>query len=108
MAIVEIDTDCGHPGCLLGNTVAEFGARDPRIEETLGLFLDSFRGVIQDLLEEAQKVGELAEQASPADLARSLLAITQGLLLLNKNKRLRDSGIAEAVLRTSTAMMRLR
>ena len=42
MAIVEADTACGHPGCLLGNTVAEFGARDPEIEETLGQFLDQF------------------------------------------------------------------
>jgi len=108
VAIVEADTACGHPGCLLGNTLAEFGARDPGIEETVGLYLDRFRGLMQDLLEEAQRLGELAEEASPADLARSLLVMSQGLHLLNQNQRLRDSGVGEAVLRTATAMMRPR
>ncbi len=105
LAIVEADTACGHPGCLLGNTVAEFGARDSEIEETLGQFLDGFRGLMEDLLEEGKKAGELDQEASPADLARSLLVMSQGLLLLNKNKRLRDSGVGEAVLRTAMAML---
>lgn len=105
LAIVEADSACGHPGCLLGNTVAEFGARDPEIEETLGHFLNGFRGMLQTQLEKAQKEGELPEEASPADLARSLLVMSQGLLLLNKNKRLRDSGLGQAVLRTATEMI---
>lgn len=55
---------------------------------------------------EAQRLGELPKEASPADLARSLLVMSQGLLLLNQNQRLRDSGVGEAVLRTATAMLR--
>lgn len=105
VAIVEADSACGHPGCLLGNTVAEFGARDPQIEALLGNFLDRFRGLLQATLEEAQQEGELAPEASPADLARSLLVMSQGLLLLSKNRRLRDSGLADAVLRTASGII---
>ncbi|MCH7667290.1 MAG: TetR/AcrR family transcriptional regulator [Acidobacteria bacterium] len=78
-----------------------FDRPGPRLER-LGELL------MQDLLEEAQRLGELAEEASPADLARSLLVMSQGLHLLNQNQRLRDSGVGEAVLRTATAMMRPR
>lgn len=105
LAIVEADSACGHPGCLLGNTVAEFGARDEEIEKILGSFLDRFRSVLQALLEEAQQEGELSQGASPADLARSLLVMSQGLLLLNKNRRLRESGLAEAVLRSASGLI---
>ncbi len=105
MAIVDADSECGHPGCLLGNTVAEFGGRDAEIEEILGSYLDGFRGLIEALLEEARALGELSEESSPPTIARSLLVMTQGLLLLNKNTRLRESGITEAVLQTSGALI---
>ena len=57
------------------------------------------------IVKRAKQAGELKNGASPADLARSLLVMTQGLLLLNKNKNLRDSGITDAVLRTSAALI---
>jgi TetR/AcrR family transcriptional repressor of nem operon len=76
--------DAGFCGCFIGNTLAEFGDRDPEIAGILNHHLERVRSAFEDTFQRAQDEGELAPTASPKDLADILLVTTQGLALVSK------------------------
>lgn len=104
-AFLEITAESGFCGCFVGNTMAEFGHRDPEVEEITSAFLERYRLALLGVLERAQEAGELPPQVSPGDLAQMLVVTSQGLALLSKIKPEESLEMAGSVLRTSFAML---
>jgi TetR/AcrR family transcriptional repressor of nem operon len=71
-------------GCLLANSIAEFGMREPKLAKTLRVLLRSMEDAFRDALERAAAAGELPAGQDPRSLARLLTAIGQGLSTAGK------------------------
>jgi AcrR family transcriptional regulator len=69
-------------GCLLGNALAELGARDVKLDRILRRKLDRVRAVYERALAAAKRAGELKADTDVSALARALTAFTQGAALL--------------------------
>jgi TetR/AcrR family transcriptional repressor of nem operon len=95
------ETDCSandFQGCMLGNTCAEFGDKDPEIAQFLQ---DSFlmgEEAFFKVLERAKQAGELRADLNSLDLARLILNTGQGLSVVSKVKK--DKEFAISVLRS--------
>ena len=74
----------GACGCFLGNTLAEFGAKDDEVGEIVKEFYGRAQGHIADTLREAQEQGDLAPHLDPDATARTLMAQSQGMALMSK------------------------
>jgi TetR/AcrR family transcriptional repressor of nem operon len=71
-------------GCLLANTLAEFGARDPEIAKRLREYVERSVDAFYHALERAKKVGELPDETDSRAVARTLVNTRYGLALLRK------------------------
>jgi TetR/AcrR family transcriptional regulator, transcriptional repressor for nem operon len=69
-------------GCLLGNTLAELGLKDSKLDRVLRRKVERVRAVYERTLLRAERRGELKAGSNVAALARSLTAFTQGAALL--------------------------
>ncbi len=71
-------------GCLLGNSIAEFGLNHPEIsvllKEKIGFLTKAFQGAFAKAIEQ----GLLPESKDPAAMAQSLVVMAQGMALLSK------------------------
>ena len=90
----------GTRGCLMANSIAEFGMRAPQFTEQLTTMLGRVEKAFRTALERASAAGELPEGRDPQALARLFTTIGQGLSTVGK---LDASG---AMVRDSTAIAR--
>ncbi len=76
--------ESGFCGCLVGNAIAEFGHTD----KTMAAFLKEYVGQVEDVFYRAFKRavdgGYLPPEKDPRALARTFVALSQGLALLSK------------------------
>ena len=71
-------------GCLMANSIAEFGMREPKLASALGVMLGGMEDAFRDALQRAKDDGELSEETDPRTLARLLTTIGQGLATVGK------------------------
>lgn len=80
----EASSDVAHKGCLMANSIAEFGMRDPRFAKELGSMLGEIEAAFTHALERARDDGELPAGRDPRGLARLFTVIGQGLSTVGK------------------------
>ncbi len=71
-------------GCLLANSAAELGYADPEISEMIRARLRRLEDAIRRVLAEAVARGELSSDPPPRALARTLVAIANGMHVVGK------------------------
>lgn len=74
-------------GCLITNTICEFGARDPDVLDRARGALARMENALDLLIRRGQETGEIASDAPPRELARFLLNAMQGLQVVAKVNR---------------------
>lgn len=74
----------GKRGCLLVATAAEMAGQDPEVGKRVRKFFDGFEQRLTAALVRAREEGELAAGVNPADVARILLSIMEGLRVVGK------------------------
>ncbi len=74
-------------GCLVGNLAQEMSDRDPAFQAPLRRAFRRTSEIFARLLREAQRVGELSEDADPDRLARFLQTAWQGALMQMKAEK---------------------
>lgn len=72
----------GCRGCLLLNTLSEFGGRDPELMASVERVLVAEHAALAGALGRARDAGRLAPDIDPVALARRLQATAQGLRLM--------------------------
>lgn len=96
------NTSCQR-GCMLTNSLAEFGAQDAELDALHRRHLGTLGDTIEDALRRAQTEGDLAASADPRALAHTLLAISQGVATLGKGGV--DREYIENVTRTAASLI---
>ncbi len=71
-------------GCLMANSIAEFGMRDTRFSAVLGQMLGEMEDAFTHALEKARADGELPPGRDPRTLARLFTTLGQGLSTVGK------------------------
>jgi TetR/AcrR family transcriptional repressor of nem operon len=74
----------GKRGCMVVATAKELAGRDPDVGKRIRRFFDGFEKKLTATLTRAREENELAAGIDPADGARMLLAVTEGLRVLGK------------------------
>ncbi|MEO1131922.1 MAG: TetR/AcrR family transcriptional regulator [Cyanobacteria bacterium J06639_1] len=80
----EVHARPGSCGCMLGTNIADFNTDDEAIAKVLRGYLKQLEDAFARALTRAQQAGELSPTASPRDLARLILCMTQGVALLGR------------------------
>ena len=80
----ESSSEVAHKGCLMANSIAEFGMREPRLSAELGSMLGEMEEAFTHALESARDDGELPEGRDPRRLARLFTTLGQGLATVGK------------------------
>lgn len=78
----SLDGRCA--GCMITNTVAEFGSRDPEVLAQARQALAGIENALDRCLRRGQAMGEVPPDADIRARARHLLAAMQGLQVLSK------------------------
>ncbi len=77
----------GHiAGCPLGNLAVEMSTQDSQLRQRLLQAFEGHIGYFERLLREARGAGELPADLDPRSAAESLLALTEGRILLAKTR----------------------
>ena len=84
-------------GCPLGNIAAELAATDSPAGHHATVVLTRWERRLAGHCRDAASVGLLADGVRPADLARSLMATMQGMILMAKVSRSSPARIAPAM-----------
>jgi TetR/AcrR family transcriptional repressor of nem operon len=71
-------------GCLITNTIVEVGPHDAEVRDLVTMMMRNAERWLCEALREAIETGELPATADPKRLARFLLTIMQGALVLSK------------------------
>lgn len=74
----------GKRGCLLVATAAELAGQDPEVGKRVRKFFEGFEQRLTTTLVRARKEGELIANVNPADVARILLSVMEGLRVVGK------------------------
>ncbi|MEM7599877.1 MAG: TetR/AcrR family transcriptional regulator [Verrucomicrobiota bacterium] len=74
----------GSHGCMIGTNIADFDTNDEEVSVILRDQLQRVEDSLTSALEKAQSNGELNDEASPRDLARTILCLSQGMALLGR------------------------
>lgn len=91
-------------GCLLGVAMAQAGRDDEELRAVLRAYLERLERALGRTLERAVAAGEVRADASPRDVARQLVALTQGMALMG---RVADAPArARSVVRAALAALR--
>ncbi len=83
-AWVEANAGDGSKGCLMANSIAEFGAADARVSQSLTAMLAEVEGAFEEAFERAQRDGALSGHHNPKALARFFTTLGQGLSTVGK------------------------
>lgn len=87
-AVLEIWEDRAHSdsdhGCLIANSIAEFGMKEPKISKALACLLGEMEAAFYRALKRAEQEGELPPGRDPRALARLLTTMGQGLSAIGK------------------------
>jgi len=90
-------------GCLVGNSVPEFGAKDVQMSEVLGRKLELLEAAFNRALRRAKQSGEVNPELDNRATARSLLTIGQGLAVVARVNR--EPAFVRGVLQTARRML---
>lgn len=71
-------------GCLMANSIAEIGMREPRLTKTLGRMLGRVENAFYQALRRAIEDGEMAANRDPRALARLFTTVGQGGSMVSK------------------------
>lgn len=71
-------------GCMLGNSIAEFGLNHPEISALLKEKIRYLEKAFREAFASAIEQGLLPDSKDPAAMAQSLVAMAQGMALLSK------------------------
>jgi AcrR family transcriptional regulator len=74
-------------GCPLGSLAGQLAESDPRARAALADGLGRWEARVREGLETLRSCGELCVEADPAELAKAILALVQGGLLLTQVRR---------------------
>ena len=74
----------GGKGCLLTNTMVELGPHDEEIRQLVASRWVALEEVLANLLRQAVKSGEISQLTNPRQVARLVLAVMQGAIVLAK------------------------
>lgn len=84
---LELDTEGAISGCRFGNFALELANTDEAIRSCVSHVFDEMAATFACAIEAGQTSGELAADLDPMTIARTLVALMEGLLLLAKAKR---------------------
>ncbi len=101
--VLEVPARRARRGCLMVNTILELAEVDDELSRTASAHLDSIEELFERCLREAQADGEIPVQASPAEGARYLMLLNQGLRVASRQGRKRAE-LAE-MLNTSMSLL---
>jgi TetR/AcrR family transcriptional regulator, transcriptional repressor for nem operon len=90
-------------GCLVGNSVPEFGAKDSEMSSVLRGKLELMEAAFMRALGRAQQAGEMNPKLDTRATARSLLTIAQGLAVVARVNR--EPAFVDSVLDTARRML---
>ena len=68
-----------HRGCLVVNTTAEFGSKDPEVAAELQNYFNFIKDMIKKVLLNSVQAGEIPSEMDPEKYGNYLLGIMQGL-----------------------------
>lgn len=71
-------------GCMLGNSIAEFGLNHPAISELLKQKIGNMQGAFEKAFAKAIELELLPETKDPKAMAQSLIVMAQGMALLSR------------------------
>lgn len=74
----------GSNGCMIGTNLADFKTDNHEVAKLLRTSLSDIEKVFFDTLNKARELGELDESTNPRDLARVLVALSQGTALIGR------------------------
>jgi len=75
----QVREDETHKGCLIVNTTAEFGSKDPEVAAELQNYFNFIRDMMKKVLVNAVQAGEISADKDPEKYSNYLLGIMQGL-----------------------------
>ena len=90
-------------GCLVGNSVPEFGAKDSEMSEVLRRKLELMEAAFMRALRRAKHDGEVNSELDTRATARSLLTIAQGLSVVARVNR--EPAFVRGVLLTARRLL---
>ncbi|MEL6111115.1 MAG: TetR/AcrR family transcriptional regulator [Planctomycetota bacterium] len=77
-------TQRGSVGCMIGTNVADFDLSDPEVAGILRSMLEHVEQAFHRCLKAAVEAGELDASVKTRDVARTLVAVSQGMALLGR------------------------
>lgn len=87
-AVLEMWNEKAHSdsfqGCLMANSIAELGMKEPKISKALAYMLSEMEAAFYRALKRAEQEGELPPGRDPRALARLLTTVGQGLSAVGK------------------------
>ena len=89
----------GEKGCLVVNSINEFGQHDPEVAMTIGAAVHPINNVFFTAIQRAQHDGEIAADANPAALANYMHVAISGLRTMIK------TGMDKQAAQTAAALL---
>jgi TetR/AcrR family transcriptional regulator, transcriptional repressor for nem operon len=90
-------------GCLVGNSVPEFGSTDLEVSAVLRRKLELMEAAFTRALRRAKKDGEVSAELDVNGTARSLLTLAQGLAVVARANR--DPAFVHSVVQTARSLL---
>ena len=90
-------------GCLVGNSVPEFGAKDSEMSDILRRKLELLEAAFTRALRRAKQEGEVNAQLDARATARSLLTLAQGLAVVARVNR--EPAFVRSVIQTARHLL---
>lgn len=94
----EHNTSGNELGCMLVNSLAEFGASHPDFGSPLRDRMERLEKIFRDAFERAKEAGELEDDANPRALARAICAMACGVCAMGR------AGMSKAAVRDAIRM----
>jgi TetR/AcrR family transcriptional repressor of nem operon len=90
-------------GCLVGNSVPEFGSKDEEMSAVLRRKLELLEAAFARALRRAKRDGEVSADLDVKNVARSLLALAQGLAVVARANR--DPAFVHSVVQVAHSLL---
>ncbi|PIW28249.1 MAG: TetR family transcriptional regulator [Rhodospirillales bacterium CG15_BIG_FIL_POST_REV_8_21_14_020_66_15] len=79
-----VTSDEGRKGCMVCNTAAELAPHDPEMAAHLKVLQENLRAMLEDVIANGQKAGDIRTDIAARDLAMLLFAMEQGMAALHR------------------------